>query len=129
MHHRCQTAAGAPVTLEGVSVLVVEDEPILNLALEDMLFEAGAKPLMAQTLSEAWTILERDAPTMALLDINICGDLSYGLADALVARGIPFVFATGYGNSLHAIEFGDVPTISKPYSFPEVAHALRRLQG
>lgn len=117
------------MTLEGLSILVVEDEPVLGLALEDMLSDAGARPLMAQTLPEAWAILGDQEPEAAVLDINICGELSYPFAQALQQRGIPFVFATGYGAALHTDDLAHVPTIAKPYTFAEVESALRGLGG
>ena len=58
------------------------------------------------------------------LDVNVHGTLSYAVAQLLAEREIPFIFATGYGDRSHPVEFADVPTVSKPYSADDICKAL-----
>jgi DNA-binding response OmpR family regulator len=115
--------------VEGQTILLLEDEPIIGFALEDMLIDRGAKPLFCGTLEAARSTLESAQPDVAILDVNIHGERSYPVAEVLARRGIPFIFATGYGNALHPPQFAKVPTISKPYRLPEVEQALAALSG
>jgi len=114
--------------LAGRTVLVLEDEPIIGFELEDMLADQGAEPVFCGSLDAARERLARARPDCAILDVNIHGEQSYPLAVELAGRGIPFIFATGYGASLHPPEFADVPTVSKPYKLPEILKAFAALK-
>jgi len=113
--------------MEGQTVLVLEDEPIIGFALEDMLIDRGAAPLICGSLDVAHRTLASSQPDVAILDVNIHGERSYPVAEALAERGIPFIFATGYGCAVHPPEFAGVPTISKPYRLTEVEQAFAAL--
>jgi CheY-like chemotaxis protein len=113
--------------LQGLAILVLEDEPVIALTLEDMLLDAGAEPVVAGSLQAADEVLAARQFDAALLDVNVGEASSYKLASKLQARGIPFVFATGYGNALHTPAFTDVPTIAKPYNLSDIEIALASL--
>lgn len=115
--------------IAGLAVLALEDEPIIALALEDMLADAGAVPIGACSLKEAEQALEQGGVDCAILDVNVHHVSSYGLARALARRGIPFVFATGYGNSPHPREFAHIPTIAKPYTMADIDRAFASLSA
>lgn len=115
--------------LAGRTVLVLEDEPIIGFELEDMLAEEGAEPIFCGSLAVARARLDQGRPDCAILDVNVHGEQSYPLAGEIAARGIPFIFATGYGASLHPPEFVAVPTVSKPYRLSEVIKAFAALEG
>jgi CheY-like chemotaxis protein len=117
------------MNMQGQTVLLLEDEPIIAFALEDMLIECGASPLSCGSLEVAHAALESSQPDIAILDVNIHGERSYPVAQRLAERGIPFIFATGYGGALHPPEFADVPTISKPYRLAELEQAFAALSG
>jgi len=110
--------------LHGKTILVVEDEPVIALALEDLLLDGGARPLFASTLAEGEAKVAAHALDAALLDVNIHGKQSYPLARILRAHGVPFIFASGYGATVHDAEFAGVPTIAKPYSLADIEGAL-----
>lgn len=110
--------------LDGRLVLVVEDEPIIGLALEDMLGDAGAKAVIAERVDDAFSIVERQKIGAAILDVNVHGVRTYGLAERLARAGVPFIFATGYGDMSHPTEFAAVPTVTKPYNLQEIERAL-----
>ena len=112
------------MTLSGATVLILEDEPIIGLALEDMLSRHGASVLFASQMEEAIDLIERERLDSAILDVNVHGVLSYPVAALLADRNVPFIFATGYGDRSHPPEFAAVPTIAKPYSAEDIRIAL-----
>jgi CheY-like chemotaxis protein len=119
----CQT----PVALR---VLVVEDEILVALLAEDMLGELGYQvtgPL--SRLDLALATAQREPLDLAVLDINVNGDEVYPIAATLRARGIPIIFATGYGKPSVHKAFRDCPTLQKPYQIDDlraaVAEAMR----
>ena len=110
--------------MQGSTILVLEDEPIIGLALQDLLSGEGAAVLYAARIEEASDLLATERVDAAILDVNVHGRLSYAVATQLADRHIPFIFATGYGDRSHPAEFAGVPTISKPYSTEEIRIAL-----
>src|SRR5258706_2717561 len=72
-----------------------------------------------------WLDMAPLAPDGALLDVNLGGELVYPVAEALVARRIPFAFATGYG-VLPDARFEGVPVLSKPVNADKLEDVIRR---
>src|SRR5690606_40064815 len=88
-----------PASLKGARVLIVEDAVLLALELETALSEAGAEVVgPAYELEEALALLDRPIDA-AVLDANLNGRSVSPVAEALAARKVPFVFATGYGET------------------------------
>lgn len=114
------------MNLKGSTVLILEDEPIIGLALEDMLSRQGASVLFASQIEEAAELIDRERLDSAILDVNVHGTLSYPIAALLADRSVPFIFATGYGDRSHPPEFAAVPTVSKPYSAEDLRKALEQ---
>ncbi|WP_309643579.1 HWE histidine kinase domain-containing protein [Phenylobacterium sp.] len=113
-----------PTDLTGARVLIVEDAVLLALELETGLADAGAEVIgPAYELSEAMALLDQQIDA-AVLDANLNGLSVTPVAEALAARGIPFVFATGYGDSAGAPLGFDAPIIRKPYDVTQVAAAV-----
>jgi CheY-like chemotaxis protein len=98
------------------SVLVLEDEPIVAMLVEDMLNELGYANVLSvgDSASALATAAETDL-AFAILDVNIAGSRSFTVADELARRGIPFVFATGYGRGTIEGQHDGVPTLQKPF--------------
>lgn len=106
-------------------ILVLEDEPIVGFALEDMLLEMGFPTVfLATQLAEATDIVELGRVDAAILDVNIHGKRSYPVADILAQRQVPYIFATGYGDTEHPPAHSAVPTVTKPYSIQDIRNAL-----
>jgi two-component sensor histidine kinase len=118
-------AAGAP-NLKGSRVLIVEDAVLLALELETGLADAGATIVgPAYELDEAMALL--DGPIdAAVLDANLNGHSVLPVAEVLAARGVPFLFATGYGESGAPGGYA-APVIRKPYDVTQVAAAVAAL--
>lgn len=117
------------MNLNGLMILIVEDEPVIALVLEDKLRDRGARTLLASTFDDATQAVLKSAVDAALLDINLHGEQSYPLAYLLRERGTPFIFVTGYGDVLHPPEFANVRTITKPYDVSELDRALTAMLG
>ncbi|HZH42598.1 MAG TPA: response regulator [Lysobacter sp.] len=111
----------------GRTLLVVEDEPLLGMLLEDVLTDAGATVLgPAPTVERALELLDRDRVDAVILDVNLGGVRSDAVAARLEEMGVPFVYATAYGDN--ALAFGNqVPVLRKPYDVGDVMSALGRL--
>lgn len=107
---------------------MVEDEALVAMLVEDALIEAGYGVIgPAATVAEAISLLGRETPDVAVLDLNLAGESSMPVADALVARGIPFVIATGYGASALPPGHERAAVLAKPYDPTQLAAVLERL--
>lgn len=114
-------------TLAGRTVLILEDELIIAFAIEDMLTDMGATVVLASSIAEAQERLADTALSLAVLDVNVQGIKSYAFADELAARGVPLIFATGYGDAEHPAQFAETTTLTKPYNRHELAEAIAAL--
>ena len=120
------TSAG-PASLRGARVLIVEDAVLLAMELEMGLSDAGATVVgPAYELEEAMALLDQPIDA-AVLDANLNGQSVTPVAEALAARHVPFVFATGYGEAGGAPGGFDAPVIRKPYDVTQVAAAVAEL--
>jgi two-component sensor histidine kinase len=118
-----------PASLKGARVLIVEDAVLLALELETGLSEAGAQVIgPAYELEEAMALLDQPIDA-AVLDANLNGRSVTPVAEALHLRRIPFVFATGYGETGGAPGGFEAPVIRKPYDVTQVAAAVAELLG
>jgi CheY-like chemotaxis protein len=115
--------------LDGLRVLVVEDEVLVSMVIEDMLAGFGCQVVgPAGSVREALALIDAARIDGALLDVNLGGErLGFRVADALVSRGIPFVFASGYGRSILTRPHLDVPVLSKPFDETMLRQALQGL--
>jgi CheY-like chemotaxis protein len=110
-------------------VLTVEDEYFIAEELEEALRKAGAVVLgPASSVGAALALLDGDAPPeAAVLDVNLLGEMVYPVADRLTARGIPFLFTTGYDRSALPERYARVRRFGKPFEPSEVMRAIRQL--
>src|SRR5215467_7038036 len=115
--------------LQGFRILIVEDESILAMDLENRLQREGCDVIgLASGEAKAFKLLEQDRPDAVVLDLNLNGKLATGLADALVARQIPFVIVTGYGKrQFDAPALQEAPRLHKPVKTEELVRALSDL--
>jgi CheY-like chemotaxis protein len=107
-------------------ILLVEDETLVAMMMEDLLEEVGcevAASFGALGPALAWLEGQDAAPDGALLDVNLGGEMVFPLALALRTRGVPFVFATGYG-ALPDDRFADAVVLHKPVSSGALAGAI-----
>jgi CheY-like chemotaxis protein len=112
-------------SLCGRRILVVEDEILVALLLQDMLADLGCLVVgPAASVDEALAMIETQAVDAAVLDVNLSGQMSYPVADALVARNVPFVFSTGYASNRLQEGYRAFPALQKPYHMSELCNAL-----
>ncbi|TPG37959.1 PAS domain S-box protein [Roseomonas nepalensis] len=115
-------------------VLVVEDETLIAMELETALEEIGLEVVgPAQNLTDALRLV-RDETELhaAVLDVNLGGeDRVFPVADILLTRGVPIVFATGYGSAqnLDGHDADAVAVLRKPYPRQVLAVALQEALG
>lgn len=115
--------------IQGLRVLIVEDSVLLALELEAGLTEAGATVVgSAATFEEGARMLELDFH-VAVLDANLNGRSAAPLGHTLAARGVPFIFATGYDKAGAAPEGFAAPVVPKPYNIRQIARALKQALG
>ena len=105
--------------------LIVEDELLVGMMVEDMLVEFGHSVLHnIQDFTTAIEVAEKGKFDMALLDLNLRGQSSLPIANVLMERGIPFVFATGYGRGVLDQRFANVEVLAKPFLASDLAKAI-----
>jgi CheY-like chemotaxis protein len=103
--------------MNGLRVLVVEDEAAISLLLEDMLLDLGCDVVgPAARLGTALELARGEALDVAILDVNVAGEPIYPVAAALVERKVPFIFSTGYGSAGIKDLYRDRPVMQKPFA-------------
>jgi CheY-like chemotaxis protein len=118
------TPEALPAT-PALRILVVEDELMIRMLLEDMLGELGyTVAAAAANMDEALEAARNADVDLAILDVNLNGEPISPVADALVARGMPFVFATGYGEQGVPETYRDRPTLKKPFQLDGLKQML-----
>ena len=109
-------------------ILVVEDEALVAMLVEDALIDAGFAVIgPARSVSQALELLKAEPLDAAVLDLNLGGENSVSVADALAARGIPFLVATGYGAAGLPAHPKHIPVLPKPYDPADLTVVLERL--
>ena len=111
------------MTLQGIRILIVEDEVLVAMAAEAMVKDLGAVVAgTARSVAAATGKIREPGFDCVMLDVNLNGNQSFGIAAELQDRAIPFVFCTAY---THAFErFEQVPRITKPYCQHDLSKGL-----
>jgi light-regulated signal transduction histidine kinase (bacteriophytochrome)/CheY-like chemotaxis protein len=109
-------------------VLLVEDSMIIALDAEEMLLSLGAERVQTSNdVAEALRLIDLDPPSFALLDVNLGHETSFPVADRLRDLGVPYVFATGYGNEMDLPhEHSHCVVLKKPYAAKGIADAAAK---
>lgn len=98
-----------------VRVLIVEDEPIIALGLEDVLIDAGFQIAgVAGKLENALALIDSGGCDAAIVDANLAGSSAIPVADALEARGLPFIVMSGYCHEQLPSQLATAPFLQKP---------------
>jgi CheY-like chemotaxis protein len=106
-------------------VLIVEDDVMIRMLIEDMLLDLGfAVAAQAAKVPEALAALKSTEFDVAILDVNLSGETTGPVAEALAARGTPFVFATGYGEHGLPAQFRNRPLLKKPFQIDGLKRML-----
>ena len=106
-------------------VLVVEDEMMIAMLIEDMLEEFGCKLVgPATNVPRALELIGKENVDIAVLDLNLDGQDTYAIADALQQKNVPFVFATGYGSAGLRKGYEKWPILQKTFQAKDLETAL-----
>ena len=109
----------------GMRVLVVEDELMIRMLLQDMLADLGHTLAgEAGRIEEAVALAQEGDFDIAILDVNLNGEPISPVVEVLLGRGVPFVFATGYGQRGVPEPYRHTPTLEKPFQMDALAAAL-----
>lgn len=115
--------------LKGKRILVVEDEALIAVMVEDMLTDMGSVVVgPAGTIKSALELARKEAIDAAVLDVNVRGERIDPVAEALMARGVPVLFATGYGE-VRLANGASATVIDKPYTQEKLARGLATTMG
>ena len=113
--------------LQGLRLLIVEDEAIIAMMLEDMLDDLGCAVVgSVRSVTAALDNIKEMEFDGAILDVNLRGERVDPIADALVAHGLPFIFATGYGEVGISERFKGAVVLQKPFESALLRRALLR---
>jgi CheY-like chemotaxis protein len=116
--------------LTGKRVLVVDDEAMIVMLMEAFLEDLECKVVgTASSLRDALEKARSLAMDVALLDINLAGEMSYPVAEVLQSRNIPFAFATGYGTVGLPSGLRAAPVLTKPFRRDQLCDILRDATG
>jgi len=109
-------------------VLIAEDEFLVGVQLEEDLRSVGCAILGPfNTLERATQAARRERFDLAILDINLNGHLVYPLADELAARGVPFIFLSGYARRDLPERFRRAPQLTKPHDPVALSREIQRV--
>jgi DNA-binding NtrC family response regulator len=108
-----------------ISVLVAEDEYFIAREIAEALEEKGAKVIgPVRNLTEVEALLQKPVFDFAVLDINLNGEFIYKVADEMMARHIPFIFATGYAADAIPERFQHIERWEKPFDVEALVTTL-----
>jgi DNA-binding response OmpR family regulator len=107
-------------------ILIVEDEAMIAMLVEDMVLDFGSEVVgPAAKMDDAMRLAQAAALDAAILDVNVGGSVIFPVAEILSKRGIPLIFATGYGSTGFPPRFQSHPTLPKPFTYQSLAEVLR----
>jgi len=116
---------GTPASPTKRRILVVEDEMLIGMLLEDMLVDLGHEvAAVVPRLKDALTAVQSERFDLAILDVHLHGESAFPVADALIAKGLPFVFATGYGERGLPETYRSRPVLQKPFARDDLERIL-----
>ncbi len=112
-------------------VLVVEDELLIAMLIEDILADSECRVIGPfSDLNDAMVAARNETFDIALLDVNLCGQKVYPVADLLDQRGIPFLFLSGYGGDAVPGGRPGWRACAKPFTADDLTRMLSdRIQG
>ena len=109
-----------------LKVFLVEDEAMVAMLVEDMLGDLNHQVVaIAGRLDQAVEMAARISVDLAILDVNLNGERSFPVARILEQRGVPVVFATGYGIAGLPEDMANALVLQKPFEVGQLALAVQ----
>jgi CheY-like chemotaxis protein len=113
------------MALDGLRILLVEDDGLVAMSVEEMLSDLGCTVAAhAGSLAEAFEKARAGGFELALLDVSLHGNMVFPVAELLSEQGIPFAFASGYGASGLPESFRNRPIVPKPFQIEDLSAGL-----
>jgi len=114
--------------LAGCRILLIEDECLIAMMVEDILTDLGCEVIGPATcIEEALTIVRTETFDAAIVDVNLNGQKSFPVADALAARGVPWIFSTGHDKKPLKDLYPNSMVVRKPFQKADLTNALQVL--
>jgi DNA-binding response OmpR family regulator len=117
-------------TLSGQRVLIVEDRYLIAAEMADEVGKLGGEVIgPARDIEGASQVVASEPLDLALLDVNLDGEPVFPVAQALSAKGVPFIFLTGYDRDVLPPEWRDRPRLAKPVNGRMLREELLKLSA
>jgi CheY-like chemotaxis protein len=111
--------------MQGLSVFLVEDEALIRMMIVEMLEELGHRVVAeAGSIDMAEPLARTSTFDLGIFDINVGGPIITPIAEIVAARGLPFVFVSGYGSEGRPPSFRDRPVLRKPFLIEHFAEMI-----
>ena len=115
----------APQKLDGKRVLIVEDEMLIALLIEDFLTDIGCRTVATcGSVQSALDAVRTQIFDLAILDVNLAGEMAYPVAELLAERNIPFLLLSGYGTEAIPLDHPEWKVCAKPFKGEELVKML-----
>ena len=106
-------------------VLLVEDEAMIRMMVADMVEQLGHAVIAeAGDVDSATELAQTGLFDLAILDVNLNGKMSFPVADIIMERRIPLIFASGYAADNFPAAFNSAPKLQKPFLIETLAKAI-----
>jgi CheY-like chemotaxis protein len=116
--------------MQGASVFLVEDEALIRMMIVEMLEELGHRVVAeAGSIQTAEPLARTSVFDLAVFDINVAGCNIRPIAEIVAARGLPFIFVSGYGPAGRPALFADKPVLHKPFLIEQFADMINLAIG
>ena len=127
-HPRSKSAPAKQQGLQGRRILVIEESPVVAPFTAEVLSELGCQVVgPAPNMAAARELVEGSEFDAALMDVHIRGERVFPICEMLQARGVPFLFTSGYADWQMPEKWQDRPRLQKPYTVEQVEEALGAL--
>jgi DNA-binding response OmpR family regulator len=113
--------------IKTIRVLVIEDEALVGMMIEDFLGYFGYSVVgPIENLQAAILLAATEQIDVAVVDINIAGQVATAVADKLIEREIPFLFVSGY-EKMRGTRYASIPFLRKPFTPEDLHDAVERV--
>ena len=113
--------------MAAMRVLLVEDEPLIAMMVEDFVDMLGHSLAgSVDTAAEGVRLVEGGGVDVALIDVNVRDGPSWPVADAMKARGLPYIVATGGHVDPPPVAHAGAPQLAKPFTLDGLEAALEK---
>jgi CheY-like chemotaxis protein len=110
------------------SALLVEDEGLIAMVMQDALEDLGWPSTWVTSTRAALDALATRNFSFAILDVNLDGETSYPVAEALAVKGVPYFFSSGYGSAGVQEKYRSLLLLRKPFTAAALHEVVRSIE-